>query len=105
MNVPEISVNELANKLLNGAFLIDVRELDEWLTERVPEVPLIPLGEITDRLKEFPKEREVFIICRSVARSATACQFLRSNDVNAINVAGGTLAWIASGEAVVSGPS
>ena len=105
MNVPEISVNELANKLLNGAFLIDVRELDEWLTERVPEVPLIPLGEITDRLKEFPKEREVFIICRSGARSATACQFLRSNDVNAINVAGGTLAWIASGEAVVTGPS
>lgn len=105
MNVPEISVNELANKLLNGAFLIDVRELDEWLTERVPEVPLIPLGEITDRLKEFPKEREVFIICRSGARSATACQFLRSNDVNAINVAGGTLAWIASGEAVASGPS
>jgi len=105
VNVPEISVNELANKLLNGAFLIDVRELDEWLTERVPEVPLIPLGEITDRLKEFPKEREVFIICRSGARSATACQFLRSNDVNAINVAGGTLAWIASGEAVVSGPS
>ena len=105
MNVPEISVNELANKLLNGVFLIDVRELDEWLTERVPEVPLIPLGEITDRLKEFPKEREVFIICRSGARSATACQFLRSNDVNAINVAGGTLAWIASGEAVVSGPS
>ena len=99
------TVNELANKLLNGAFLIDVRELDEWLTERVPEVPLIPLGEITDRLKEFPKEREVFIICRSGARSATACQFLRSNDVNAINVAGGTLAWIASGEAVASGPS
>ena len=65
MNVPEISVNDLAKKLLNGAFLIDVRELDEWITERVPEVPLIPLGEITDRLAEFPKEREVFVICRS----------------------------------------
>jgi rhodanese-related sulfurtransferase len=105
VNVPEISVNDLAKKLLDGAFLIDVRELDEWITERVPEVPLIPLGEITDRLVEFPKEREVFVICRSGARSATACQFLRSNDVNAINVAGGTLAWIASGEAVASGPS
>lgn len=105
MNVPEISVNELAQKLLNGAFLVDVRELDEWLAERVPEVPLIPIGEITDRLADFPKEGEVFIICRSGARSATACQFLRSNDVNAINVAGGTLAWIASGEAVASGPS
>ena len=88
MDVPEISVNELAQKLLNGAFLIDVRELDEWIAERVPEVPLIPLGEITDRLADFPKEGEVFIICRSGARSATACQFLRSNDVNAINVAG-----------------
>ena len=105
MDVPEISVNELAQKLLDGAFLIDVRELDEWIAERVPEVPLIPLGEITDRLTDFPKEGEVFIICRSGARSATACQFLRSNDVNAINVAGGTLAWIASGEAVASGPS
>ena len=105
MNVPEISVNELAQKLLNGAFLVDVRELDEWLAERVPEVPLIPIGEITDRLADFPKEGEVFIICRSGARSATACQFLRSNDVNAINVAGGTLAWIASGQDVASGPS
>ena len=105
MHVPEISVNELAQKLLDGAFLIDVRELDEWIAERVPEVPLIPLGEITDRLADFPKEGEVFIICRSGARSATACQFLRSNDVNAINVAGGTLAWIASGQDVASGPS
>lgn len=105
MDVPEISVNELAQKLLNGAFLIDVRELDEWIAERVPEVPLIPLGEITDRLADFPKEGEVFIICRSGARSATACQFLRSNGVNAINVAGGTLAWIASGQDVASGPS
>ena len=105
MDVPEISVNELAQKLLDGAFLIDVRELDEWIAERVPEVPLIPLGEITDRLADFPKEGEVFIICRSGARSATACQFLRSNDVNAINVAGGTLAWIASGQDVASGPS
>jgi len=105
VDVPEISVNELAQKLLNGAFLIDVRELDEWIAERVPEVPLIPLGEITDRLADFPKEGEVFIICRSGARSATACQFLRSNDVNAINVAGGTLAWIASGQDVASGPS
>lgn len=105
MDVPEISVNELAQKLLDGAFLIDVRELDEWIAERVPEVPLIPLGEITDRLTDFPKEGEVFIICRSGARSATACQFLRSNDVNAINVAGGTLAWIASGQDVASGPS
>ena len=105
MDVPEISVNELAQKLLDGAFLIDVRELDEWIAERVPEVPLIPLGEITGRLTDFPKEGEVFIICRSGARSATACQFLRSNDVNAINVAGGTLAWIASGQDVASGPS
>ena len=105
MDVPEISVNELAQKLLDGAFLIDVRELDEWIAERVPEVPLIPLGEITDRLTDFPKEGEVFIICRSGARSATACQLLRSNDVNAINVAGGTLAWIASGQDVASGPS
>ena len=105
MDVPEISVNELAQKLLNGAFLIDVRELDEWIAERVPEVPLIPLGEITDRLADFPTYGEVFIICRSGARSAAACQFLRSNDVNAINVAGGTLAWIASGQDVASGPS
>ncbi|MFQ3315789.1 MAG: rhodanese-related sulfurtransferase [Candidatus Poriferisodalaceae bacterium] len=105
MDVPEISVNELAQKLLNGAFLIDVRELDEWIAERVPEVPLIPLDEITDRLADFPTDGEVFIICRSGARSAAACQFLRSNDVNAINVAGGTLAWIASGQDVASGPS
>ena len=56
MTIPEITVDELAERLVGGAVLIDVREPDEWLEARVPGVPLIPLQTIPDSLDRFPEK-------------------------------------------------
>lgn len=103
MELPEISVNQLASELASGAALLDVREVDEWQQARVRGGNLIPLGEIFDRLDEIPSNGQLYVICKSGARSASACEFLRLRGIDAVNVAGGTLAWIESGRDIDSG--
>jgi molybdopterin-guanine dinucleotide biosynthesis protein A/rhodanese-related sulfurtransferase len=102
--IHEISVNELAERLAAGATVFDVREPNEYEEERVPGAIPIPLATVPDRVDEFPADGDVLVICRSGGRSMRACEFLAAHGRSAINVAGGTLAWIAAGFDVASGP-
>ena len=101
--VPEIDIAEAARRHGSGTPVIDVREPGEYFEGHVPGAPLIPLATVPDRVAEVPVGDEVLIICRSGARSHKAAEFLRSQGVNAVNVAGGTMAWIDAGHPVVLG--
>jgi rhodanese-related sulfurtransferase len=90
-------VAEAASGQAGGAVLIDVREPDEYAEVHAVGARLIPLGEVVDRVDEVPRSGTVYVICRSGARSARATEFYRANGVDAVNVAGGTLAWVAAG--------
>ena len=103
MIVPEIDVGELARRRAAGAVLVDVREPDEWVEVRVPGVQLVPLATVADRIDQIPVQGPVHVICRSGSRSLRAAEFLRENGIDAVNVAGGTLAWIEAGYDVESG--
>ncbi len=102
-DVPEISVTELADQRADGAVLIDVREHDEYETARVPGAHHIPLGEVSDRLQEVPTAGTVYVICARGGRSAKAVEHFRTQGIDAVNVAGGTLAWIDAGLPTDSG--
>ena len=104
MPVPEIDVHELARLREAGAALLDVRNPDEWSTARVPGVPLIPLPELAERADEAPAGDPLYVICAAGGRSAKAAEHLRSLGVDAVNVAGGTNAWIEAGYPTESGP-
>lgn len=104
MSIPEISVDELAARIaLGGAVVFDVRNPDEYEAGHVGPATLVPLPEVPNRVAEFPTEGEVLVVCRSGARSAQAVEFLRGHGVDAINVAGGTMAWIQAGHPVETG--
>ncbi len=103
MTVPEIDIAEAARRHAAGTTVIDVREPDEYVEGHVPGAPLIPLGEVMERVDEFPTVDEVLIICKVGGRSARAAQFLRGQGIDAINIAGGTMAWIEAGHPVVTG--
>jgi len=105
MSVPEIDVHELARLREQGATLLDVRNPDEWLEARVPGVPLIPLPELAERTDEVPAGDPLYVICAAGGRSAKAAEHLRTLGVDAVNVAGGTRAWVEAGYATESGPS
>ena len=94
MDVPEIDVDELERRLDEGAVLIDVRELAEWVEVRVPGGRLIPLQNVPERLAEIPEEGTVYVICALGGRSRTAAEFLREQGRDAVNVFGGTTAWV-----------
>ncbi len=78
--------------------LIDVREPWEYNEGHIPGVKLIPLGQLSDKLDEIPKDKFVVMTCRSGNRSGQATQFLRSQGFdNVHNMLGGILAWQKAG--------
>jgi rhodanese-related sulfurtransferase/molybdopterin-guanine dinucleotide biosynthesis protein A len=97
MPIAEISVAELAERRANGATVFDVREPHEWEEVRVPGAILIPLNTVPDALDAFPSDGEVLVICRSGGRSMRACEWLATQGRTPVNIAGGTLAWVAAG--------
>lgn len=103
MDVPEIDIAEAARRHATGTPVIDVREPDEYLDGHVPGAPLIPLGAVEARVDEVPATGEVLIVCKSGGRSRKAAELLRARGIDAVNIAGGTMAWIEAGHAVVTG--
>jgi rhodanese-related sulfurtransferase len=88
--VPAVSVPD-------GAWLLDVREDDEWAAGHVPGATHIPLGQLGARATEVPRDTTIYVICRSGARSARAAFALTGSGWDAINVAGGMQDWAAAG--------
>jgi rhodanese-related sulfurtransferase len=84
------------------AYLLDVREPDEWVAGHAPEAVHIPMNELTDRAAEIPREREVYVICRSGGRSAQVTIALNNAGWQALNVAGGMQRWEAAGRPMMS---
>jgi thioredoxin 1 len=97
----EVSIEDLAREIANGAYVLDVREDDEWAAGHVPNAVHIPLGQLQDRIDEVEDGSRVFVICRSGARSLKGADILFNNGIDAVSVAGGTMGWIDSGREVL----
>ncbi len=94
-----ISSTEFYQKSKEGVYLVDVREHGEEPIVEELERHLIPLGEVPTRMNEIPRNQEVYMICRSGARSARAIEYLQTQGFsNLINVEGGTLGYIEESE-------
>ncbi|MGG3470481.1 rhodanese-like domain-containing protein [Neobacillus pocheonensis] len=73
--------------------IIDVREVDEVATGKIPGAVNISLGLVEFRMHELDKSKEYIMVCRSGGRSGRATKFLESYGFKVINMAGGMLAW------------
>lgn len=75
-----------------GECIIDIREKNEYAEGHLKGVPNIPLSELRERVNEIPKDRTVYLQCRSGQRSYNACLLLQNlGYTNVINVTGGIL--------------
>ena len=101
--LPEVSVEEAIAQVAAGAILFDVREQNEWDAGHAPAARLIPLSELQQRVGEFPEDTQFLVVCHSGGRSARATDFLVRDGFDAVNVAGGMMAWKAAGGDVVTG--
>jgi len=98
MAVSETVPEEPAATVPDAAWMLDVREDDEWAAGRVPGATHIPLGHLGARTDELPQgDQTIYVICRSGVRSARAAQALNRAGWQAVNVAGGMQDWAAAG--------
>jgi len=95
MNVPEITPKEFLARRDSGESLtlLDVREDWELGVASVPNIVHIPMGQVADRVGELDRSRPVVVMCRSGRRSLEVAKFLQQSGFEAVNLAGGILAW------------
>jgi rhodanese-related sulfurtransferase len=103
VSVYEIDVDELEGHHAAGAVVIDVREPHEYDEAHVPGALLIPMGEVQERVGDFRQTAPIYLICATGSRSRRVAEFLETQGIEAINVVGGTTAWIDAGFPVDQG--
>ena len=102
MNQPDAAPEVLSAELPAGAFLLDVREDDEWAAGHAPDAVHVRLGELGARFGELPRDRDIYVICRTGHRSAYAAQALAGGGLDTINVADGMTGWAIAGRPMIS---
>jgi adenylyltransferase/sulfurtransferase len=95
MDAPlEIDVTTAAQRVREGALLLDVREPFEVTACAVAGSRHIPMRQIPGSLSDLPRDRLILALCHHGARSLRVTQYLRANGFPQVsNVAGGIDAW------------
>lgn len=101
--IPAVDVVEANRLAATGAFLLDVREDDEWAAGHAPAATHLPLGRLGDVATVVPAAAAPIVaICRSGNRSGRATEALLAAGYQVVNMAGGMQAWAAAGLPVVA---
>jgi rhodanese-related sulfurtransferase len=74
---------------LGEGLLLDVRNPPELAVETVPGALNIPLPQLRSRLEELPRDREIYVICRSAVRAYFATRILLQQGFKARTIMGG----------------
>ncbi|WP_422772585.1 rhodanese-like domain-containing protein [Plantactinospora sp. WMMC1484] len=98
-NLPSVTAAEVPA----DAYLLDVREADEWAAGHAPGAHHLPMMEVPARMSEIPADGDVVVVCRSGGRSAQVVGYLMNNGWdNVRNLDGGMRDWAAAGRPVES---
>lgn len=89
-NSTDVEANDIENLLKNKEFLLDVREEYEYQDGHIKGAINLPLREILEKKDTLPKDKDIYVYCRSGHRSADAVNFLKSLGFEKVhNVDGG----------------
>lgn len=86
----QVHFHEARNLVENGAYIIDVRERDEYNLGHLNTSVNIPMSEIRERIDEIPKDRPIYLHCKSGQRSYNVCLLLKHlGFTNVFNISAG----------------
>ncbi|MFI8414723.1 rhodanese-like domain-containing protein [Paeniglutamicibacter gangotriensis] len=81
----------------SGALILDVREEYEFVEGHASGAVHIPLGDLPMRYEELDQDVDAYVICRTGGRSGQAAAWLVAQGYSALNIAGGSGAWLEAG--------
>ena len=88
----QVPVSSVRGLVESGAYIVDVREKGEYAASHLKNAVNIPLSELRGRMGEIPKDRPVYLHCRSSQRSYNAIMALQQHGFdNVVNIAGSYL--------------
>ena len=87
----KVNYSEVRKLVENNEIIIDVREENEYALSHIKVAKNIPLSQIRNRLDEIPKDKTVYVHCRSGQRSYNAALVLKHHGYDVYNIAGGYL--------------
>ncbi|QNU66203.1 FAD-dependent oxidoreductase [Ruminiclostridium herbifermentans] len=88
----QVNVDKVRELVENNNIIIDVREINEFKRGHIKGAINIPLSELRERIDEIPKDRPVYLHCRTGQRSYNAALALQNMGFNnVINITGSFL--------------
>ena len=88
----QVNVDKVRELVENKETIIDIREIREYENGHIKGAINIPLSELRERYTEIPKDRPVYLHCRTGQRSYNATMALKNLGYdNVINVTGSFL--------------
>ncbi|OOM10557.1 FAD-dependent oxidoreductase [Clostridium saccharobutylicum] len=89
----QVNVDLVRSLVDHNAYIIDVRERGEYANGHIKNAVNIPLSELRERVSEIPKDKPVYLHCRTGQRSYNATLALQNLGFNNVyNVTGSFLA-------------
>ncbi|MHB1484914.1 MAG: FAD-dependent oxidoreductase [Saccharofermentanales bacterium] len=88
----QVDVSKVRELVENGNFILDVRERSEYDRGHIKTAVNIPLSELRKRFGEIPKDKPVYVHCRTGQRSYNAVLALQKHGFdNVFNITGSFL--------------
>lgn len=91
----ELAAPEVA-KAVGHARFIDVREPHEYTGElgHIPGSELVPVAQVEQAARHWPKDQRIVLVCRSGARSGRIAAYLAGAGFSDVtNLVGGMIGW------------
>lgn len=94
-----LSAAEARERISSGEplYILDVRETEEFRAGHLQNAHLIPLNQLSKRMNDLPKDKDILCVCASGSRSSMATRMLRNAGYRAINLRGGMFGWQSAG--------
>lgn len=90
VNIKEVEVGLIKDLVEKNEFLLDVREEEEYAEGHIKNAVNIPLRLLYSKLDSLPRNKDIYVYCRSGHRSLDAVGFLSSLGFDKVhNVNGG----------------
>lgn len=88
----QVHVGDVRKLVEEGAYIADIREPEEYEQGHIVTAVNIPLSQLRKRMDEIPKDRPVYLHCRTSQRSYNALMALKGNGWNDLyNISGSYL--------------